>query len=150
MSTFTPTVSWHLQRGVEFDYEHYNRDHEWTFPGGEVVPASASPSYGGTGTRVNPDEAVVASLSSCHMLTFLAIAAKNKLNVLSYVDRPEGTVDKNDEGRMAITHVVLRPRVVFDADVDEAQLKRLHESAHRNCFVANSLVTPIDIEPVTD
>lgn len=124
MSTFTPTVSWHLQRGVEFDYEQYNRDHEWTFPGGEVVPASASPAYGGTRTRVNPDEAVVASLSSCHMLTFLAIAAKNKLNVLSYVDRPEGTVDKNADGRMAITHVVLRPKVVFDTEVDDAQLDR--------------------------
>ena len=92
----------------------------------------------------------MAALSSCHMLTFLAIAAKNRLKVLSYIDRAEGTVDKNEEGRMAITHVVLRPRVVFDGEVDYDQLTRLHEAAHRNCFVANSLNTPIDIEPATD
>ena len=150
MSKFTPTVSWHLQQGEEFSESQYSRDHEWTFPGGEVVPASAAPVYGGSMSRVNPDEAVVAALSSCHMLTFLAIAAKNRLKVLSYIDRCEGTVEENEEGRMAITHAVLRPRVVFDSEVDYDQLKRLHDAAHRNCFVANSLNTPVDIEPVTD
>lgn len=147
MSTFQPTVSWHLQRGVEFDYEHYNRDHEWTFPGGEVIPASASPGYGGSAQRVNPDEAVVAATASCHMLTFLAIAAKARKKVISYIDRPEGTVDKNADGYMAITRIVLRPKVVFEEDVDEATLKRFHESAHRHCFVANSLKTDVSIEP---
>ncbi|MEE4251219.1 MAG: OsmC family protein [Alcanivoracaceae bacterium] len=150
MSKFQPTVSWHLQRGVEFDYEHYNRDHEWTFPGGEVVQASASPTHGGSAQRVNPDEAVVAATSSCHMLTFLAIAAKSKKKVLSYIDRPVGEVDKNADGFMAITSIVLHPKVVFDEEVDEATLKRFHESAHKHCFVANSLKTPVTIEPVLD
>ncbi|PKM21440.1 MAG: osmotically inducible protein OsmC [Gammaproteobacteria bacterium HGW-Gammaproteobacteria-14] len=147
MSTFQPTVSWHLQRGVEFDYEHYNRDHEWTFPGGEVVPASASTSYGGTAQRVNPDEAVVAATASCHMLTFLAIAAKAKKKVISYIDRPEGTVEKNSEGFMAITKIVLQPKVVFDDEVDAETLKSFHDSAHRHCFVSNSLKTPVTIKP---
>ena len=148
MSTFSPTVSWHLKPGEKFDPDSYHRDHEWTFPGGEVVLASASPNFGGSTNRVNPDEAVVAATSSCHMLTFLAIAAKQKMAVLSYIDQPVGVVEKNEDGRMAITRITLKPRVVFEQDIDEAKLQKLHDSAHRNCFVANSLRSEVTIEPV--
>lgn len=147
MSTFTASVSWHLQPGEEFDFQHYHKDHEWTFGGGEVVPASASPDFGGTASRVNPDEAVVAATASCHMLTFLAIAAKNRLRVISYIDQPEGVVARNEEGRTAITRIELRPRVVFDGEVTPEQLRRLHDSAHRNCFVANSLRAEVVVNP---
>ncbi|MEQ3635264.1 OsmC family protein [Alcanivorax sp.] len=149
MSEYGATVAWHLQRGTSFDYEHFNRDHEWTFAGGEVVSASGSPEFYGCANRVNPDEAVIAATASCHMLTFLSIAAKRGLTVLSYIDQPLGTVDKNGGGRMAITRIVLRPRVVFDGqEPDGPALEKLHESAHRNCFVANSLSADVRIEPV--
>lgn len=149
MSTFSANISWHLLPGEDFEPDSYHRDHEWTFAGGSVQPASASPDFGGNASRVNPDEAVVAATASCHMLTFLAIAAKQRLKVVSYVDHPEGTLDKNDEGRMAITRIRLRPRVVFDGDVSAEKLSRLHDSAHRNCFVANSLRADVSIEPDT-
>jgi organic hydroperoxide reductase OsmC/OhrA len=150
MTKFQPTVSWHLQPGVEFSYEHYNRDHMWTFPGGEVVQASAAPEHGGGSHRVNPDEAVVAAAGSCHMLTFLAIAAKSKSKVISYIDRPVGEVTKNADGVMALTKITMQPKVVFEDDVDEATLKRFHASAHKHCIVANSLKAEFVIEPIFD
>ncbi|MCG8394847.1 MAG: OsmC family protein [Pseudomonadales bacterium] len=148
MSEYGASVAWHLQPGTPFEYEQFNRDHEWTFAGGEVVQASASPEYYGCSNRVNPDEAVIAATASCHMLTFLSIAAKQGLTVLSYIDQPAGTVEKSGDGHMAITRIVLRPRVVFDGEEpDGPALEKLHASAHRNCFVANSLKAEIRIEP---
>ncbi len=148
MSEYGATVAWHLKPDTPFDYETFNRDHEWTLGGGEVVQASASPDFFGSGSKVNPDEAVVAATASCHMLTFLSIAAKRGLKVLSSIDQPSGTGEKNADGRMAITRIVLRPRVVFDdADMDGPALEKLHDSAHRNCFVANSLNSDVVIEP---
>jgi organic hydroperoxide reductase OsmC/OhrA len=150
MSEYGATVAWHLKPGASFDYEHFNRGHEWTFAGGEVVQASASPEYFGSGNRVNPDEAVIAATASCHMLTFLSIAAKQGHKVLSYIDQPTGTVEKGSDGRLAITRIVLRPRVVFDdgQEPEAAAMDKLHASAHRNCFVANSLKADISIEPI--
>lgn len=147
MSEYGATVAWHLAPDASFDYETFDRSHEWTFAGGEVVQASGSPEYFGTASRVNPDEAVIAATASCHMLTFLSIAAKQRLKVLSYVDRPRGVVEKNEEGRLAITRIELRPRVVFETDPDAAALKKLHDAAHRNCFVANSLRAEVTVEP---
>ncbi|UWN50060.1 hypothetical protein ASALC70_02278 [Alcanivorax sp. ALC70] len=88
MSEYGATVAWHLAPDASFEYENFDRSHEWTFAGGEVVQASASPEFFGSANRVNPDEAVIAATASCHMLTFLSIAAKQHLKVLSYVDRP--------------------------------------------------------------
>ncbi|GAA5131892.1 OsmC family protein [Alloalcanivorax gelatiniphagus] len=147
MSEYGATVAWHLAPDASFDYESFDRSHEWTFAGGEVVQASSSPELFGSTNRVNPDEAVIAATASCHMLTFLSIAAKQRLKVLSYVDRPVGVVEKNEDGRMAITRIDLRPRVVFDSEVEPAALKKLHDAAHRNCFVANSLRAEVVIQP---
>ena len=148
MNEYGATVAWHLKPNTPFDYESFNRDHEWTLGGGEVVQASASPDFFGQTNRVNPDEAVVAATASCHMLTFLSIAAKRGIKVLSYIEQPSGVVEKNADGRMAITRIVLRPRVVFDeTDLDGPALRKLHDSAHRNCFVANSLTADIVVEP---
>jgi organic hydroperoxide reductase OsmC/OhrA len=147
MSEYGATVAWHLPPNASFDYETFDRSHEWTFAGGEVVQASASPEYFGTASRVNPDEAVIAATASCHMLTFLSIAAKQRLKVLSYVDRPHGVVEKNAEGRLAITRIELHPKVVFEEDVESAALAKLHDSAHRNCFVSASLRADVHIEP---
>ncbi|WP_111657790.1 OsmC family protein [Isoalcanivorax indicus] len=149
MAEHAATVTWHLAPRAEFSAQNYNQDHEWTFPGGEVVPASSSPHYHGTASRVNPEEAVIASLSSCHMLTFLALAAKKQLRVLSYLDRATGTLGKNDAGKMALTEITLRPRVVFadEASPDEATLRGLHDEAHDRCFIANTLNAKMTLEP---
>lgn len=150
MSEHGATLEWQLAADREFTYDNYNRDHSWQFKGGHVVPASSGVAFGGNPDNVNPDEAVIAACAGCHLLTFLAIAAKKKLKVISYTDHPTGTLDKNEEGRTAIVQITLRPKVQFAADtpVDDATLAALHDSAHRNCFVANSLRCPVHIKPV--
>ena len=114
MSEHIVDVSW--SRGEhEFSYPSYSRDHTWTFDGGETVKASANPAFLGSDAAVDPEEAFVAALSSCHMLTFLAIAAKKRLVVDSYDDHAVGVMAKNADGRLAITEVTLAPRIVLPA-----------------------------------
>jgi organic hydroperoxide reductase OsmC/OhrA len=138
-------VSW--SRGEhEFTYREYSRDHTWTFDGGETVKASANPVYLGSDAAVDPVEAFVAALSSCHMLTFLAIAAKKRLVVDSYDDHAVGHMAKNDQGRVAITHVTLHPRIVFAGQTPDAgTLERMHHLSHEQCFVANSVTTQVTV-----
>jgi organic hydroperoxide reductase OsmC/OhrA len=147
MSEHVVDVSW--TRGEhEFTYENYSRDHEWRFDGGVTVPGSANPAYLGTDSgTVDPEEAFVAALSSCHMLTFLAIAAKKRLVVDSYVDHAVGVMAKNEAGRMAVTRVTLHPEIVFAGEApDEAALDRLHHLSHGECFIANSVTTEVVVE----
>jgi organic hydroperoxide reductase OsmC/OhrA len=141
------TVSW--QRTSEtFTYETYNRAHEWTFHS-VTVPASAAPDYRGDPSRVNPEEAFVASLSSCHMLTFLAICTKRKFSLDAYRDEAVGYVEKNEQGRLAVTRVVLRPQITWSkgVTVPAADLDKMHHQAHENCFIANSVKTTVIVEP---
>lgn len=146
MSEHRVTVDW-KRGGVGFSYETYRREHTWTFPGGAVVPASAAPGFLGDPTHVDPEEAFVAALSGCHMLTFLALAAKRRLLVDRYTDKAVGFMEKNDAGRMAVSRVVLRPRIDFSGDPPSGeQLARLHELAHEHCFIANSVRTSIAVE----
>ncbi len=132
----------------DFVYETYSRNHEVRFDNGTVIPASAAPAYSGDITRVDPEELLVGALSNCHMLTFLAIASKKKFVVDSYRDEAVGYMEKNAEGKIAVTRVTLSPVVVFGGEVrpDALQLKRLHESAHDNCFIANSVKTMVEIK----
>ena len=148
MSEHRATIEWRREADRPFEYESYNRDHRWVFPNGTAVDASAAPDFLGDETRVDPEEAFVASLSSCHMLTFLAIAARKRLPVESYVDRAVGRLEKNAEGVLAVTEVILRPRIVFAADavVSSEKLAKLHEIAHRQCFIANSVTTDVRVE----
>ncbi|MEU4395174.1 OsmC family protein [Kribbella sp. NPDC023855] len=127
MSEHVVDVSW-SRGGREFTYQTYSRDHEWRFDGGVTVPGSAAPAYLGSDTgAVDPEEAFVAALSSCHMLTFLAIAAKKRLVVDSYVDHAVGEMAKNEAGRLAITKVTLNPVITFAGETpDEATLERIH------------------------
>ncbi len=112
MSEHRATVSW--ERGsVPFTYETYVRDHAWRFPGGTQIAASAAPEFKGNPDLVDPEGALVAALSSCHMLTFLAVAARKRLVVESYVDEAVGYLEKNEDGKLAITRVVLRPKISF-------------------------------------
>ncbi|WBQ04659.1 OsmC family protein [Kribbella sp. CA-293567] len=144
MSEHVVDVRW--SRGEhEFTYQSYNRDHEWRFDGGVTVPGSANPAYLGTDSgTVDPEEAFVAALSSCHMLTFLAIAAKKRLVVDSYVDHAVGVMAKNEAGRTAITKVTLHPVITFAGETpDQAVLDRLHHLSHQECFIANSVTTEV-------
>jgi organic hydroperoxide reductase OsmC/OhrA len=147
MSEHKVTLEW--KRGTEdFSYESYNRDHVLVFEGGARVPASAAPAYRGNPAHVNPEEALVAALSSCHMLTFLAGAAKKRFVVDQYSDHAVGFLEKNQKGKLAITRVILRPRIVFGGPTlpTPEQLTVLHERAHGDCFIANSVTTDVTVE----
>src|SRR5690606_38179304 len=130
MSTYRATVRWQ-RTAAPFTYAAYSRTHTWRFEGGIEVQASAAPAYRGDPALVDPEEAFVASLASCHLLTFLAIAARDGLVVETYEDEAEGTLAKNEAGRLAVTRVVLRPRVAFGGEApSEETLARMHAQAH--------------------
>jgi len=148
MSEHRATIVWR-RTSESFDYEAYNRDHEWTFEGGVRIPASSAPDFYGRPENVDPEEAFVAALSSCHMLTFLAVCARKRLVVDAYDDEAVGYLEKSAEGKLAVTRVVLRPRVRFGGDrpPPDDELARLHDKAHHACFIANSVRTEVTVEP---
>jgi len=115
------------------------------------MQASAAPAYLGNPKNVNPEEAFVASLSSCHMLTFLAIACKQKFVLDEYTDEAIGHMEKNAEGKLAITRVTLQPKIKFSGDKQPSaeELDKMHHAAHEDCFIANSVKTEITVEPQT-
>jgi len=146
MSEHRVQVTWQ-RGGIDFGYESYPRDHRWRFEGGVEVPASAAPAFRGDPKRVDPEAAFVAALSSCHMLTFLAIASRKRLVVDAYEDDAVGFLEKNAAGKLAVARVVLRPRVRFaDAPPAAEAIADLHERAHRECFIANSVRTEVAVE----
>lgn len=146
MSEHTANLIW-SRDGRDFSYEAYSRDHVWRFDDGVEIAASAAPDYFGGAGRLDPEEALVAALASCHMLTFLAIAAKSGLVVDRYEDRPVGVLEKNEAGRLAITRISLHPRIVFGGEKspDAAALERLHAKAHANCFISQSIRAAVTI-----
>ena len=153
MSTYTVAVSW--QRGTQpFVDNKYSRRHSWVFDGGVEVQASSSPHVVplpySDAHAVDPEEAFVASLSSCHMLWFLSIAAKQRFCVDSYVDEAVGMMTRNAAGKLAMTRVTLRPRVTFVGDrvPSRAEIGAMHHEAHTECFIANSVTTEIVCEPI--
>jgi organic hydroperoxide reductase OsmC/OhrA len=146
MSEHVAEIVW--KRTTEsFAYDDYSRTHDVKFDNGLVVKAAASPDYRGDPACVDPEELFVAALSNCHMLTFLAICAKKRLVVDSYMDRAVGRMEKNAAGKVAVTHVDLNPRVVFapGVAVDRALLEKLHHDAHDHCFIANSATTEVAV-----
>jgi len=148
MSEHKVIISWQ-GRSEGFSYDNYDRTHQWEFEGGIQVKASAAPEYLGKSEYVNPEEALAASLSSCQMLTFLAIASLNKYTVESYEDEAVAVLEKNNDGKMAITKVYLRPKVVFNSNIpDNNKITAMHHKAHSQCFIANSVLTEVIIEPV--
>ena len=145
----------HWQRGdAVFTDSRYSRAHVWRFDGGVEVPASSSPQVVplpmSSAAAVDPEEAFVASLASCHMLWFLSLAAARGLCVDRYDDAASGVLARNAEGKMAMTEVTLRPRVAFGAGTEPAQqvLDDLHHRAHEACFIAASVLTRVNCEPV--
>ena len=146
MSEHNIILSW--QRATaDFSYKTYNRTHTVKFSGGSQVEVTAAPEYLGDPSITNPEELLVAALSSCHMLTFLAIAATKGLVIDNYIDNAVGMLGKNAEGRMAITRVVLRPEITFSGNMpDAATLNAIHDKAHVNCFIANSVNFEVVVE----
>lgn len=146
MTEHTASVHW-MRRNHPFTYEGFSRDHSVGFENGQVALASAAPGYLGNGEALNPETLLLGALASCHMLTFLAVAAKRGYVVESYADQAIGTLARNIEGKIAITRVRLQPKIVFSGEKipDDAELARLHARAHDNCFIANSIRSEVSI-----
>jgi len=151
MSTYTATIRWTRDPGTDFAKGQYSRAHEWAFDGGAVVPASPSPHVvpapWSDQAGVDPEEAFVASLSSCHMLFFVDFARRAGLVVDSYVDEAEGILEKRADGKIAMTRVTLHPTVTWGGSApDEAAIADLHHRAHEACFIANSVTTEVVVD----
>jgi len=154
MSEYAVTIRWGRDDQPFVDNK-YRRAHTWTFDGGIEVPGSSSPSvvplpYSEL-HAVDPEEAFVASLASCHMLWFLSIAAERKFCVDSYVDDARGVMGRNGAGKLAMTRVTLRPEVVFVGErlPTQDEIAAMHHEAHAECFIANSVTTDVRCEPAS-
>ena len=153
MALHTAEVLW-LRSDQDFVSNRYSRKHLLRFDGGIEVPGSSSPHVVplpmSDATAVDPEEAFVASLASCHMLWFLSIAAKRKFCVDRYFDAAEGLMGKNTEGRMAMLIVTLKPDVQFSGECRPTikQITSMHHEAHEECYIANSVKTEVRCEPV--
>jgi organic hydroperoxide reductase OsmC/OhrA len=153
MSEHKATVRWALPAGADFVKGRYSREHTWSFDGGVTVPASPSPGvvpapYSNP-AAVDPEEAYVASISSCHMLTYLHVASRQGFLIERYEDEAVGVMRKNERGAIWVSAVTLSPRIAYGGDrrpsaEDEA---RLHHLAHEQCFIANSVRTEITVKP---
>ena len=151
MSTYTATIRWTRDLSTDFAKGQYSRAHQWVFDGGVTVPASPSPHVvpqpSSDTNAVDPEEAFVASLASCHMLFFVDFARRAGLVVDSYEDEAEGELEKRDDGKMWMSRVTLRPRVTWGGEApDEAAIADLHTQAHEACFIANSVTTEVTVE----
>ena len=148
MSSFSIGLIW--QRSTpDFDVKTFSRDHVWRLAGGQTVQGSSAPDYSGNPEMSNPEEALLAALSSCHMLTFLSIAALRKLVVDRYEDEPVAELGKNEKGKVIVARMILRPWVTFSGAVipDEDTVWELHRKAKENCFVGNSVLSQVTLEP---
>ena len=152
MSTYKATVVWQRPDAAKFTDNRYSRGHEWRFDGGTVVPASSSPSVVplplSRADAVDPEEAFIASISSCHMLFFLFFAAKGGFVIDAYEDEVIGEMGKNARGATAMLKVRLRPAIRWNGNApSQEQLDKFHHQAHEACFIANSVTSEISIEP---
>ena len=151
MSRHTASVSW-SRDGARFTDNRYSRRHVWRFDGGVEVPGSSSPHSVplpfSSAEAVDPEEAFVASISSCHMLWFLSIAAKRGFAVDEYVDDAEGFLERDADGRMSMTRVNLRPRIAFGGERTPSadDVAAMHDEAHHECYIASSVKTVIAID----
>ena len=145
---YTATIRW-TRDGASFPDNRYSRGHTWEFDGGVTVPASSSPLVVplplSREDAVDPEEAFVAALSSCHMLVFLSIAAKKRFTVDAYEDRALGIMTKNEGGKLFVSKVTLDPRIEFSGDKvpTPEQIAEMHHLAHKECFIANSVLTDV-------
>lgn len=152
MSNYTATIRW-KNAGPDFLKGKYSREHTWSFDGGITVAASPSPSVvpapWSNPAHVDPEEAFVASVSSCHMLTFLWLAQRQGFQADSYEDTAVGVMSKNDRGSMWVSKITLAPKIVWSGEKKpaDADLDTLHHHAHEQCFIANSIKTEVVVAP---
>lgn len=152
MSEYYAKITWEKSDDEAYVDNKYSRAHTWTFDGGLCVPASSSPHIVPTPysleSHVDPEEAFVASISSCHMLFFLAFLAKRKYVVERYIDEASGLMEEDELGKMSMTRVILRPSVIFSGErIPSLELiETLHHQSHEQCFIANSVKTNIIVE----
>lgn len=146
MAEHTAEIHWTAKPHAE-QPDTFSRDHTVRLENGHELLNSSAPAYFGNPAAANPETLLLAALASCHMLTFLAIVSKRGYAVAEYADRAVGVLGKNADGRMAITHCTLNPKVQFSGDQipDTEELRKFHDSAHRNCFIANTLNCIVDI-----
>jgi organic hydroperoxide reductase OsmC/OhrA len=146
------TVEWRAGEGEPFLTRKYSRGHAWRFDGGAVVRGSSAPSVVrvplSDPAGVDPEEALVAALASCHMLFFLDLASRAGLDVVSYVDRATGEMGKRADGAEAMVKATLHPQTVFAGEADPAKVAEAHHRAHELCYIANSVNFPVEVEPV--
>lgn len=144
MSAHTIQLTWNRD-GKAFGYKEYSRDHDLDFGHGVTLRASAASEYLGTAELPDPEQAYVASLSSCHMLTFLALASLQNLTLESYVDEAVGHLEKDETGKPVLSRIELHPKTTWGegVTVSEEKLEQLHHEAHKQCFLANSVKTTI-------
>src|SRR5882762_2041640 len=152
MSKHTAIIDW-KRTSPDFLKGKYSREHTWTFDGGLTVPASPSPAVVPTPysnpANVDPEEAYVASISSCHMLTFLFLASKRGFVVDSYSDEAVGVMGKNEKGAAWISSVTLNPKIVYgEKQPTPEEAAALHHESHEQCFIANSVKTQIEVNGV--
>jgi organic hydroperoxide reductase OsmC/OhrA len=151
MSNHTATISW-KRTGAGFLKGEYSREHTWTFDGGLEVPASPSPSNVrepfSNPANIDPEEAFVASLSSCHMLTYLYLASQKGFQIDAYQDEAVGTMAKNDRGVPWVGAVKLRPKIIYSGErvPTASEVAELHRLAHEQCYIANSVKTEVTVD----
>ena len=149
--TYGASVQWQRSASESFTDQRYSRRHELRFDGGAVVPASSAvssvPLPWSDPSAIDPEEMLVASIASCHMLWFLWLAAKAGHVVDSYSDAAEGVMTKNAAGKLWVSRVTLRPKVTFaeGRGPTAAALDALHHKAHEECFIANSVKTEVSV-----
>ena len=147
MSEHKVSVEW-VRQSEDFSLAGYNRSHQWDFGHNNTVQASAAVNYCGDANKVDPEQAFTASIASCHMLTFLAVASQKGFTIDEYQDSAVGVLGKDAEGNTSITDVMLTPNVCFSGEKVPSveQINQLHELAHRQCFIANSVKTNIRVK----
>ncbi len=158
MTQHLATIAWSLPATAspdDFKRGKYSREHTWTFDGGQTIPASPSPAVvpkpWSNPAHVDPEEAFVASVASCHMLTYLWVASKQGFHITAYTDAAVGTMTKNEKGVMWLSQITLHPKITYTGDnrPTPEQETNLHHQAHDQCFIANSVKTEITVAPPT-
>jgi len=149
MSQHNITLNWSKQT-ESFAYKDYNRDHQWDFGEGLVINASSAPEFMGNPEYADPERAFAASLSSCHLLFFIAICSKKRLIVQRYTDQATAFLEPDEQGGLIISKVILRPDVTFADGIDASRdvIEKIHHQAHDKCFLAKSVKSEVIIEPV--